>query len=569
MDISKALHNLTALAFVTMFVSGCGSDTTTVTPIPSPPEVNENLAVFADGSEFIFEKDVRIQMRDGITLSANVFRPNSDGTYPVIMAMTPYNKDWLDVEYEESDGHINVSEFATFEQADPAFWVPNGYVVIAVDNRGMNLSEGDMAILNDQEAQDYYDAIEWAGVQAWSNGNVGLNGVSYMAMNQWKVAELAPPHLKAFMPWEGLTDLYRDFAYHGGIGGNSFLQGWWMFRILENKHPNAAEQNLFNQVQLTPFLDAFYEHHSPSNLSSINIPAYVVASWPDHGLHTRGTLAGFEQIQSPYKWLEIHGRKKWEWYYSDEAKLRQLSFFNHFLADNDKSIMEQPSVTYELRSAYYEGETKYAENWPLSLGYETVLYLNAINNQLSESMPSSPSKSEYNTDTDTDPDTVSESERVVFSHTFSNDTEITGGMKAVLWISLEGAQDTDIFVGIQKHDINGEVVHFFGNDIENGQVANGWLRASHREQDLNRSSFLTPYHLHQQAQPILEDDIVEVEIEILPSSTLFRAGERLSIVIQGTDIEESGLEHESISQGKVIIHTSEQYPSRLQLQQFF
>ena len=67
------------------------------------------------------------------------------------------------------------------------------------------------------EVQDLYQCIEWAGTQPWSNGKVGMLGISYYASNQWRVAGLHPPHLAAIIPWEGQNDRYRDSGYHGGI----------------------------------------------------------------------------------------------------------------------------------------------------------------------------------------------------------------------------------------------------------------------------------------------------------------------------------------------------------------
>ncbi len=145
----------------------------------------------ADGTQMVIERDVSIPMEDGIVLSANVFRPDSDGEFPTLVGTTPYNKDFAG-DYDPEDGKIDVSEYAPFELPDPAFWVPNGYALAVVDARGMNASEGDTALLTELEARDYYDTIEWLAEQPWSNGNIGLNGVSYMALNQWGVAALAP-----------------------------------------------------------------------------------------------------------------------------------------------------------------------------------------------------------------------------------------------------------------------------------------------------------------------------------------------------------------------------------------
>jgi uncharacterized protein len=68
-----------------------------------------------------------------------------------------------------------------------------------------------------RESRDLYECIEWAGTQGWSNGKVGINGISYYAMNQWTVGVLKPPHLAALCIWEGSSDYYRELCRHGGI----------------------------------------------------------------------------------------------------------------------------------------------------------------------------------------------------------------------------------------------------------------------------------------------------------------------------------------------------------------
>src|SRR5450756_718313 len=88
----------------------------------------------------------------------------------------------------------------------------------------------DMVRLNGNRSKDYHDCIEWAGVQAWSNGKVGLSGVSYYAMNQWQVASLQPPHLAAMCMWEGAADWYRDSTHHGGIK-STFWDVWYPVQV--------------------------------------------------------------------------------------------------------------------------------------------------------------------------------------------------------------------------------------------------------------------------------------------------------------------------------------------------
>ena len=120
-------------------------------------------------------------------------------------------------------GNIATSSFTPEESPDPGFWVPNDYVVVKVALRGSSGSNGVLSPWSEREAKDYYEVIEWASQQEWSNGSVGTNGVSYLAVTQWWVASLNPPHLKAMIPWEGLNDMYREIAFHGGIPDTGFI----------------------------------------------------------------------------------------------------------------------------------------------------------------------------------------------------------------------------------------------------------------------------------------------------------------------------------------------------------
>ena len=152
--------------------------------------------------------DVPIAMDDGLVLRADVYRPIPDGRYPVIMSYGPYAK-WLHFEDLYTDQwrrmtaeHPDItagstSQYQNWEVVDPEKWVPDGYVCVRVDSRGAGRSPGVLDIWSAREATDLYRSIEWAAGQPWSTGKVGLNGISYYAMNQWQVAALRPPHLAA------------------------------------------------------------------------------------------------------------------------------------------------------------------------------------------------------------------------------------------------------------------------------------------------------------------------------------------------------------------------------------
>ena len=152
-------------------------------------------------SDVTLERDVPVPMSDGVQLLVNVFRSFPERPSPVVMSVTPYGKDtlpdWRGMLLMRLAGtrfgQLDCSAWTGFEAPDPLFWVRAGYTVVQADVRGMHKSEGSASVLSDRDAQDYSELIEWATGQSWSTGAVGLLGVSYLAMSQWRVAALRPP----------------------------------------------------------------------------------------------------------------------------------------------------------------------------------------------------------------------------------------------------------------------------------------------------------------------------------------------------------------------------------------
>ncbi|WP_298417082.1 CocE/NonD family hydrolase [uncultured Kordia sp.] len=539
------------------FFGNCSKDDNSVPILP-----NEDFSLK-------IENNIKVEMRDGVELAVNVYRPDADGTFPVILSFGPYGKDNLPAEYDPvDDGNIIVSEYAAFETPDPAFWVQHGYIVIAADTRGSGQSEGTLNVFENQEAEDYYDLIEWAGVQSWSSGKVGLNGVSIYGISQWKAAALNPPHLTAMICWEGFTDPYRDGFYHGGIP-SEFIDGWFQYRLLDNlSATNTGYRDLPMEVAANPLASAsiYQELSIGDRLAQITIPSYIAVSIQDHGLHTRGTINGFQAISSSQKWLELHGRKKWEFYYSQDAMSRQKKFFDHFLKETDNSILSQPTVRYELREAYYDGNIETANNWPISGRTLSKLYLDASNNTLNNSITTNASNVSYDATVLEDPELITDNQRVIFKHTFTQETDIVGTMKLKLFVSTDQANDIDLFVGIQKADANDNIIYFEGPGDAEGQVASGWLRVSKRALDMSKTTEEVPYHSHDMIETITPNQIVEVDVEIWPTTTKYKAGEQLILVIQGNDIVESQESHKNnVNYGNTTIYTGENRQSYLQI----
>src|SRR5256886_6209210 len=186
--------------------------------------------------------DVPIKMDDGLMLRADVFRPLKDGRYPVILSYGPYAKGlafqdgypsaWQRMAERHPDVTAGPSNlYQSWEVVDPEKWVPHDYACVRVDSRGCGCSPGFIDHFSPRETKDFYDCIEWAGVQPWSNGKVGLSGISYYGINQWHVATLEPPHLAAMCIWEGAADWYRDMTHHGGIL-STFWRHWYDKQVL-------------------------------------------------------------------------------------------------------------------------------------------------------------------------------------------------------------------------------------------------------------------------------------------------------------------------------------------------
>ncbi len=533
---------------------------------PNPVRILDTLPI---EDQVIVEEDVPVVVRDGTRLSAKVFRPNKPGAYPVVMAFTAYGKDRGPEDYppvldyserpEFDMGTFEVSPWTSWEGPDPAFWVPLGYAVIYVDSRGYFASEGDASVLGEQDRLDFHDTIEWAGTREWSSGSVGLTGVSYLAISQWVAAGDNPPHhLKAIVPWEGQTDAFREVIYHGGIPETGFTS-YWLERVNSSANtPPLPPLHDFQRLQQNLQLMKRVQPPPASKPEIVAVPALICASWSDQGLHTRGSFEGYKRIASEQKWLFTHGRPKWSTYYGEEALELQRKFFDHFLKGVDNGMDKLKSVRVEVRETLDEYHVRFEDSWPIARTQYRKLYLDAASGGLSETLPEQAARVEYDPIYD----------GAVFTVSFDKDTELTGNMKLKLWVSTSEGEDLDLFVGIRKLNALGEEVTFYAKTgYTLGPVAMGWLRVSERELDRERSTPWQPVLTHENPQPIYPEEIVPVEIEILPSSTLFREGESLQLIIQGADLfEHPVLVHgnsNEVNLGIHAIHTGEAYDSHL------
>lgn len=503
----------------------------------------------------IVERDVAIPLRDGVTIYADIFRPENQSPAAPIIAWGPYGKHGhtrYSVNFPAADvPDTHISDDTAFEAPNPLAWVPRGYAILNVDPRGTWHSGGRASYLSEQEAEDFFDTIEWAAAQGWSNGRVGLSGVSYLTCAQWKVAALNPPHLAAINPWEGWSDLYREVVRHGGIPETSF----WPYLPTRWGHSTTEVEDLWRETAERPLLDAYWQSKA-ARLADIRVPAYIVAGWADQGLHTRGTIEGFRQIASPHKWLEVHDHKKWSWYYQPDSVARQMAFFDHFLHGRESGVEGWPRVRLAVRDSYLKSTWRSAADWPLPETRYRKLYLDAATGRLQDQPPAEDAETSHDTARGPSPD------RSIFDYRFERETEIVGHMKLRIDLSTTEGDDMDVFVAVQKLDAQGNIVPFaYYAQFEDGPVALGWLRVSHRALDPERSTPFQPVLTHAREDKLRQGDIVTAEIEIWPSGTRFAPGETLRLVVQGSDIYDYpkpsvyARHEETVNRGRHVIHT--------------
>ena len=399
------------------------------------------------------EKDVDIPMRDGARLKADVFRPEGEGHFPVLINMGIYQKDkvWVpppDLE-EKPNPHMN------WETVNPEWWVPRGYCCVRVDERGSGKSPGQSVLYSAQEAIDFYDAIEWAGHQPWSNGRVATIGISFFARTQWWVANLKPPSLTCIVPWEGAADQYRDILYHGGIFGSGFIVGWFTTHMAHHMLGRAYENNpdTFQDNVLWRFmrnsLDSGAFKSQQAQWDKIDLPMWAVGNWSGMGLHLRGATEGYMRAASKHKKLRIHCGTHFHPFYSEEGRRDQLRFFDHWLKGVDNGVMQEPPVKLAIRTGHGEYHFRHENEWPIARTQWTKLYLDfskpdgaegkGIAGALAKAKPAAAAARTYSAGSAGHGGHISGAAHdagiSLVTPPLEQDTEITGPLMAKLWVS--------------------------------------------------------------------------------------------------------------------------------------
>jgi predicted acyl esterase len=542
-------------------------------------------------------RDVKIPLRNGSFVYADVFRPDGDDPVPVVMNCGVYGRafvhhsicDAADAERHEVmedryfRGNPDGYEYENHESINTATWIPRGYALVRVDSPGAGKSPGTLGIWGIEEAEAYYDAIEWTGTQPWSNGNVGLWGMSYYAVSQHAVASLRPPHLKAMIAIGTDTDLYEEVAYTGGILNEEFFPGWFANGIAPAVCGEIHALDFLATARANPFRDsdpaAIFGPRSQvlmsPDLSDLTVPLWTVAATAHPGnFHQLGSSETYLNTPTSNKKIDF-----WEdWFvksYSAAVVEDHVAFFDHWLKGIDNGIMDSPPVRLEIRTGRGGSYLQEENEWPIARTDYVKWYLDAspteqehegcdhvgtltgtvpqaqrsvtYSAEVAQSVAFSPATdaAEFRrpptpTGTRTGARSAPCSPGATFlSAPFEEDTVLAGYSKAVLWVAST-SEDMDIFVALRVLDDHDREVDFCGPALIPGistlfyPLAKGWLKVSHRTLDPQRSTEFRPKHTHLRADyaPLRDGEVVPVEVEIIPNTGLIRKGHRLRVDIQ-------------------------------------
>lgn len=522
----------------------------------------------APGYEKRTDKDRRAPMRDDTELAVDVYRPDAPGRFPAVLSITMYSKEVEDVQYLGPQiGRFNL-EYSMVEAGDSDFWAHHGYAHVIADVRGTGSSGGAyQGILSEQEAQDSYDLVEWIAAQDWCDGNVGMVGLSYLAICQYFTAAQRPPHLKAIFPNDGPADMYRDTFYHGGIPS---AIPWFLQRAIAARDTVSVAKATYDEDELRKRVDKlmadegtsfaksplvistlrippetrpiifdalvhpedgpYWRERSPSEvMSQIEVPTYLGAEM--HGQSTPvylgGTSWGWERITAPKKLaFRPHStggnhRPFYQWH--DEL----LRWNDHWLKGIDTGLMDEPAVKVWVRG---REEYRYANDWPVEDTNWTRAYLRAGGRL---TLDEKPGRGEDPAHLDYQPMLPAIGGQPLgppprhleyLTDAFPRDVEVVGPMVLYLQATLDQV-DGDFIVSVR--DVSPDGGEF--------ALSRGWLRASHREVDPDRSTPWKPYHPHTDPVSTVPDARYEFAVELRPMANLFQQGHRLKLEIWPCD----------------------------------
>jgi uncharacterized protein len=498
-------------------------------------------------------RNTRIPVRDGTRLAADVFLPEGQGPHPVLVALSPYGKEIqsLPVPSQPPTSPVYAREI---EAGDPRYLTDAGYAHVIVDVRGINRSEGVYrGWMSADEARDAYDVIEWAAAQEWSDGKVGMVGVSYYGAIQLAAAALQPPHLVAIMPLNAPADYYREGAYHGGILHTFFdfiymvyTRGRHasdvvaeateeeleeivarltsdpdlsMYPGLYNTAANPERSPLFFDLLANPLDGPFYwERSAYRSYDEIKIPVYTGSGWWAYGhMHLRGAFQHYRGIDAPKK-LYIESRVEADAPMDDAYNAEVVRWYDHWLRGAENGIMDEPPIKLHVRGRGWRQERE----WPLAGTEWTELHLRRLGGLAREPEPVSGCPDVFvQPPVEVQPQVATCDYR---TEPLNEPTEIVGPAALTLYAAID-SDDSNWMASLLEVAPDGREV----------ELTRGFLKASHREVDESQSEPWLPFHPHQAREPVEPGRIYEYRIELSPLANVFPVGARIKLSLSCLD----------------------------------
>lgn len=504
--------------------------------------------------------DLVCETRDGIELAADVYLPDEEGEYPALLAYSPYGKNLQDaVRFLPKQSREKSTMWdGTIEAGDIEYITDNGYAHVIADVRGTGDSGGQTVGFFDKAGQDGYDLVEWIAERPWCDGQVGGVGRSWFGTNQLLLAAADPPSLVGVFPSGVFTDLYREFAYHGGVL-NMFLYGLWDGRhgdsgIVDNdwvsrerhvdeavferqleealedpdvrQYPNLyqllhyPEKNpLFVDLVLNDTDTEFYAERSPhERLGDVECPIYLSGAWG--GTHTQPVYTADERLDSDRERILMTPPRLLERPYH-EYKEEMLRWYDTLMKGEETGLADEPPVKMYVRGA---------DRWRFEerLVPERTEYNEFYLRNHGRLLPSSETLETLSPRTfSQDPPNVSdELGRLRYAtEPLLEAREFTGPASLTLYASID-ATDTTWIAYLSEVSASGDRT----------VLSRGYLRASHREIDEDRSTPAQPFHPHVDPEPVTPGEIYEYRIGFPPIAALLEKGHRLELELRSMEI---------------------------------
>lgn len=470
--------------------------------------------------------DIRIPMRDGILLSADVYRPKgASGPVPAVLSVAPYAK-----ELQLAPPLLTHS----IEAGATDMLVDNGYIHVIASQRGAGQSQGQYKHMATIEQTDMYDLIEWIAQQDWCDGNLAMIGDSHFAVNSIWGATQRPPHLRCIIPYDAGCDFYRDMSHPGGLFKAGFMSKWWIDAVQQFQWPGPVEGRLPPTNQIQEFLEnpldgPYWWERSPRyKLDQVEVPVLHIV--PRSGIHTRGQLWGYPLLKGRKKLVVVPpptpAKEHWLFLKSGPLKAYMVQWLDHWMKGIATPIADEPEVAIFDAGT---GEWSYADSYPLAETQWTKFHLSGKGSEGSVGRIGleAPSGTEA-ADTYALPDweQVAAGKPVLSYETAPSDAplRIWGPLAATLYASTT-ATDTAFFVHLDDMAPDGSVTH----------LTDGVLKASFRELDADQSRPGQPYHPFTKRELPDSGKVYEYQIELRPIFHTIKPGHRLRCRVQSND----------------------------------